>query len=689
MVLLSREDRARLRRRVDDPAFAPAWKRLREVADAALASPLEPPARGAGWLHEYFCPTHGTRLVYDPAEPHAHRCEVDGQVLSGDPFDAAWIACAHDELIAGMRAASLVWVATGEEKYAEHVAAKLVTYNERYARYRPHGKHAGKGRALGQSLDEAVWAIPLAWTYDAVRDYLGDELNTLLTTKLLRWVGNHLHGQLFHRIHNIECWHLAGLATVGVVLDEERFIAPALDDEHGLPAQLRAGVLDDGWWYEGSASYHFYTMRAVLALASALRHREPAVLDQSRLREMFTAPLRLARADLTLPANNDGWMSVSQPPGIGEYAPVYEQAWSLWGEPAHAAVLARIYAGGDATPRRDSAEAYLFGPDAADLSTAAMPDGSIAEDGFRSTCFPTSGYTVFRSDAAGEALADADDRWLMLKYGPHGGGHGHPDKLSVELHAFGERLSPDHGTPGYGVPTHRTWFRQTLSHNTVIIGETSQPSIEGRLVTFTPPADVEVGVAEAVVSWPAELENLAYAGVSARRSLLWRGAYFLDIVLVSCPDVRPIDLAWHHRGTLATPADAEPVAWEPPNETYALLADVRRLPSAPWSAHWRLGSVGTRAMGSDPEGADVLVATAPSNPPAERDAFLLRRAHADRAAFVTVVEPCRGDGAIRAVRWERDSRVTVDLPGRSEVWELDLGGSVDDPAPLAWEHAVR
>src|SRR5690606_39514084 len=107
-------------------------------------------------------------------------------ILSGDPFDAAWIAFVHDEIVGGMRAASLLWVATGEERYARHVATKLAAYNERYARYPSHGEHAGKGRAMGQSLDEAVWAIPLAWSYDAVRDYLDDDLNTRLTSELDR-----------------------------------------------------------------------------------------------------------------------------------------------------------------------------------------------------------------------------------------------------------------------------------------------------------------------------------------------------------------------------------------------------------------------------------------------------------------------------------------------------------------------
>src|SRR5206468_2402726 len=120
----------------------------------------------------------------------------------------------------------------------------------RYPGYKSHGEHAGKGRCMGQSLDEATWSIPLAWAYDAVRETLSPEDQARIERDLLRPAAGHLRGQLWHRIHNIECWHLAALATLGDVLGDQRYVAPALEEVFGLAGQLREGALDDGWWWE-------------------------------------------------------------------------------------------------------------------------------------------------------------------------------------------------------------------------------------------------------------------------------------------------------------------------------------------------------------------------------------------------------------------------------------------------------
>lgn len=687
MRLLTEDEVARFRERRERPAFAAAWEALAERARGGLAGGIDVPARGGGWTHDYFCPDHATRLEYDPATPHGHRCPVDGRVFSGEPYDGAWRTLTVTRLTDGLYAAALAWLGSGREDYAAHAGAVLDAFADRYPDYEVHGEHAGQGRCLGQSLDEAVWSVPLARAYDAVREALAPERRARIEERLLRPAGEHLLGQLWRRTHNIECWHLAGLASLGAVLDEERFIAPALDEQHGLGGQLREGVLADGWWWEGSPTYHFYTLRAVLSLMTALRFRHPHLLDQPRLRAMLAAPPALARADLSLPATNDGWFAAAEPGFLASHAPLYEIAGALWDDPAYGALLARFYAGpwsrgAGGTPRR-AVEALLFGPDP--LPPAASPaTASLAQE--------ASGYAVFRG-GAGER-----ERWLLLKYGPHGGGHGHPDKLALDLHAFGRRLSPDLGTPGYGIPMNKTWYRHTLSHNTVLLDMTSQPPATGELICFSPPGEGVggFGVADARVAWPEDAPA-PYGNAVARRCILWKPGerpYFIDIVRVRCAAPCQIDLAWHHTGELDLPGDFL-VHWADTRDAYAHLREIYQLRAREWDATWRYGPVGTACWALDPPHAVTVNARAPYNPASEAMSLALRRVLAREALFVAVVEPFDERPTIEAVRWldhdfARAGRValTVERAGGRDAWLLSEGARPGAPDTGALGDAV-
>jgi hypothetical protein len=653
---------ARLRERRHDPAFADAWTAITDRAERALTELLAIPTEGGGWGHDYFCPDHAALLEYDTAQPFAHRCPIDGRIFSGEPFDGAWRSYTQSRIVDGLHALALIWLADGEQRHAERAGALLLQYAANYPHYPVHGEHAGQGRCLGQSLDEAVWSIPLAQAYDAIRDTLAPADRALIERDLLRPLGEHLHGQLWRRIHNIECWHLAGLATVGAVLNEPSYLAPALDEAHGLAAQIAGGVLDDGWWWEGSPTYHFYTLRAVMALATALAEHHPAALDNPRLRAMLSAPLTLVRDDLSLAATNDGWLREAEPGAMLAHAPIYEAAWGLWGNPAHAAFLARLYAVG---APRSSFEALLFGP-------TTLP--VAAKDSLASTVHDANGYAVLRGGDP--------ERWLLLKYGPHGGGHGHPDKLALDLHGVGRRLAADLGTPGYGIPLNKTWYRHTLSHNTVLVDETIQPPATGRLVRFTAPEDGAFGVAEAAVTWPADAPT-PYAGVAMSRCILWKGAapYFIDIVRVAIPTGAPhqIDLAWHHAGALDNPA-LIPATLHSEDSTYALLDVEGQFQGREWQATWREGEVGTACWARDPDGATAFATRAPSNPAAEKVSLLLRRVTASAATFVAIFEPFVGQPTIRRVTWNEPEPaggnvlgITVEGDVWHDAWQIEEG----------------
>src|SRR5690606_28310327 len=55
----------------------------------------------------------------------------------------------------------------------------------------------------------------------------------------------------------------------------------------------------------------------------------------------------------------------------------------------------------------------------------------------------------------------------LMDFGPHGGAHGHFDKLGIVLYGLGQALLPDPGRLDYGVPLHHQWYKTTIAHNTI------------------------------------------------------------------------------------------------------------------------------------------------------------------------------------------------------------------------------
>lgn len=83
--------------------------------------------------------------------------------------------------------------------------------------------------------------------------------------------------------------------------------------------------------------------------------------------------------------------------------------------------------------------------------------------------FNDAGLYVMRSDWTREA------RYLLFDAGPYGGYHGHEDKLSIELFAFGQPFIVDSGSYTYEkTDPFRTYFVGSQAHNTVLVDGQSQ-----------------------------------------------------------------------------------------------------------------------------------------------------------------------------------------------------------------------
>jgi hypothetical protein len=195
-------------------------------------------------------------------------------------------------------------------------------------------------------------------------------------------------------------------------------------------------VYRDGAPNESSPGYNSGWIGQFNAVAELLLRRGINLYEQEpKLRRLFDYPLKIVMANQFTPNIGDEG-SVKARGITGWRASTYKTAFEQWGEPAYVT-------GDPLTTVSDNMSAY--------------------------------GLAMLRTGRGADAMG------LSLYYGP-GGGHGHYDRLNIELFAKGERLLPDLGYPEYMSGFHKKlcgWTGHTISHNTVLVNERRQLSTNG------------------------------------------------------------------------------------------------------------------------------------------------------------------------------------------------------------------
>ncbi len=681
------------------PPFAAAIGLLRsEVADF-FARPVGVQALPGGYYHDYFCPQHAVQLIFEPDSPTLHRCPVDGATFSGEPFDSAWRWSVNNRLAESALRLAVLWKLEGEERNRQSVQEILLGYADAYDGYKAYGGWRPENHGVAQfsTLDEAVWSIPLAWSFDLIRSTLSDAQQTEIVDRLLLPAAEFLMARHFGGIHNFACWHNAAIGTIGAVTGREALLEFAINGQYGFHTQAREGILADGLWFEGSFSYHFYTVAALLLLAKATVNLPKWDLrEHPSLAAVLRAPVLCAYPDGSLPATNDCWYFTGLNDdcchGVPKAPAFYEIGNAWFEEPLFGQVLARAYRHGP----RESLDALLYG---------AMELESEAGLALPSVQMPASGYTILRTQPEEEAVrSEATEQYVFLKYGVHGGGHGHPDKLGLTVYACGERQAPDLGTPGYGIDLFQGWYRQTVSHNTVVLDGKSQPAGAGRSIAFRD--DGPFQIADAAVSWGEEavtgidaptygVDSEApevYDGAGMRRAVLACGDYFVDIFLVDAGRERRIDWIFRNRGVLAPLGDGIPIVpAELKGDGYEYIDDLStRLAYDNIALNWEFGKTGTKLFMAEMDGTVLYAGPAPGYPAEDTQDLMIRQRTASRTAFLSVFHPYRDRPRIGSVTWHGSDLIgagwaacTVEGSGWQDRWIVRMNSGVETPPWLA------
>ncbi|MEU1470329.1 heparinase II/III family protein [Streptomyces sp. NPDC005761] len=470
-----------------------------------------------GWWHAYVCPAHGVELdhgdVLGGVFPEggarcAYGCRVDNEAVRG-----AWLVLSHQAWARHLR------VLAHRGKRGEAVA-RLVEYTALYEELATaaHGEAQGwmlRGRLFHQALTDAIWAVNIGHTVltlaeDGTDDLSGvlpllDSLERAALDARAVLIGK---GQL---ASNYTAWlNAAGVAAgrgAAAVRGQEWGGGKEwLEGDSGLYAHLRVAVAEDGWEWEGSTYYHGFVLRAALL---ALRGTDPAALPAdvvdvlARMTDVLAA---IATPGGILPALHDG--PYLRDPLASEWLELVALAQQLVPSAALDAVAGRARAelgtGDDGLDRELGG--WFTGPP---LPERPAP-GAL-------TLFGAAGYAVLRV-AGIHALLD---------FGPHGGSHGHRDKLSLYLYGDTTPWQPDPGQVPYAHAEFRDLYASAEAHPAFRVDGREQAECAGALL------------ASDGLSVTAEVTT-AYEGVRGVRRIVAGPGCLVDLLTVAADQPRRI-----------------------------------------------------------------------------------------------------------------------------------------------------
>ena len=647
-------------------------ERLTARAERLMREPLEPPPLKAQLTADGgVCPVHGSPLLFDPRRPHAHGCPSCGTEHSGPRHDAAWARWQH--LWLAERAAELAAVGAiaGREDAARAAGALLSAYAARYGDYPNRDNVLGPSRLFFSTYLESIWlnnylAAGCLLREAGMLDPAVEEAVSAVADDAANLIGEFDEG-----FSNRQTWHNAALAAIAVWFEDEELAGRAVEGPTGILAHLVRGFGGDGMWYEGE-NYHLFALRGqLLAMGWARLAGVDVLADRrlaARLEGALRAPALTALPDFTFPARKDSRF------GVSLAQPMYLELWEvgaarlggrdldLWDW------LRALYA--SPAPPAERFDSYLHEAGAEAPRSRSRSDLSWWALLEMAPSLPTGsgswrpGNVLLESQ--GLAILRGADRYASLECGQYGGGHGHPDRLHLTLHANGRHWLPDPGTGSYVSPD-LFWYRSTLAHNAPLLDGVSQPPSDAECVAFG--------------------ESGEWAWTRGRYGTLLRTVvagphYLLDVLELSAEQEHRVELPWHPNAATAEPAGR----WEPEPPAGRPVARLERFVpagSGPLLLRATAPDGATLSLHLDP-GADLLRGEAPGLPGSGSAVFYVQRARGSGVRLVTVVEPAGSTPRVRG--WsaagdviEVETSEGVDRHvNTNEGWEVSTAGAQVD-----------
>lgn len=504
--------------------FQDAFLAKKQAVDSALTFPMEVPLPkdgGGGYTHERHKKNY--QLMYD---------------------------------------AGVLYQLTGQSHYAHFVRDMLLEYAKLYPSLPLHPKRkVGKqnpGKLFWQSLNEAVWLVHTSQAYDLVLTTLNKDERKQIENGLFRPIVKFLSvesPETFNKVHNHGTWTTAAVGMTGYVLGELDWVEQALygldkSGKGGFMRQLDELFSPQGYYNEGPY-YQRYALMPFVTFAKSIQTNQPErrifeYRDGIVLKAIDTT-IQLSYNKLFFPINDaiksKGTDTIELVNGVAI-------AYGLTEDPSLLSIAKsqnQILLTGDGLKVAQALDNNL--DQAYPFKSVAFGDGNDGKQG---------ALVVMRQNVDGEQA-------LLFKPAAQGLGHGHFDKLTWQFYDNGEEIVSDYGAArflnveakfgGRYLPENKTWAKQTVAHNTVVVDEKSHFNGKVKKGNANHPELLFFAESDKVTISSAQIDT-AYKGVNLKRTLALINipeltqALVVDVFDVTSKKKHQYDLPTHYKGHL-------------------------------------------------------------------------------------------------------------------------------------------
>lgn len=336
------------------------------------------------------------------------------------------------------------------------------------------------------------------------------------------------HGQMkgigLNGVANLELLAAKTGYTIALCLQDFAWFEYFLYANNGVYDNIANGILPDGWWFEGVVNYNNWVSRYILMMAKAARPFGINLVD-AYYTPVYSGEFRQLPEDVETRKKNHGGKPFQT---FGKHARPMITLDMLWDcVLPHLAHDGTIFAANDAPGFKYQShywlgyEMYKKPEYAAVLKTGDLTGEQLAalpEDtppiGVKSGYSDAVGFATLRSQTADRHPSEQIS--ATLKYGTHGGYHGHFDRTAFNsmirhnrsFYGSGHSINYVYASFMYGF-----YVQSTANHNIVTVDSRNQEPVESDRLLFHTDGMMQAAVVQTDARWC----NPPYAGLAMGR----------------------------------------------------------------------------------------------------------------------------------------------------------------------------